>query len=215
MFTGWEGNIPSGIEYGEEEGTYTFEMPLFDVELRASWEVKINFEGVENAAADGFLPESIKNGSTIYLPSLSKDGYKFVGWYIGDEPLNKKDNGYELTQSSDAPQTITAKWKNVYKVVYYCYGQRMTTDPVVEGETYKVRENLKPELENFAGWVDNNDEYKLYTSNEVITEVNKNITLNAVYATPINGRIFYDDFDPNINKNQYLFFDKDFKKIEK
>lgn len=214
VLTEWTSNPQIIFNLGAIEGTYTFEMPKSDVVLTANWEVKINYEGIDNAAADGFLPESIKNGSTIYLPSLSKYGYKFDGWYIGDKPLTKEDKGYELTQSSDAPQTITAKWKNVYKVVYYCYGQRMTTDPVVEGETYKVRENLKPALENFAGWVDNNDEYKLYTSNEVITEVNKNITLNAVYATPINGRIFYDDFDPNINKNQYLFFDKDFKKID-
>ena len=188
-------------------------MPKSNVVLTANWEVKINYEGIDNAAADGFLPESIKNGSTIYLPSLSKYGYKFDGWYIGDELLTKTDKGYELTQSSDAPQTITAKWKNVYKVVYYCYGQRMTTDPVVEGETYKVRENLKPALNNFAGWVDNDDDYQLYTKDQEIA-VSKNLNLNAVYPTPINGRIFYDDGSDVNNNNKYLFFKENYEKID-
>ncbi len=211
VFTGWEGNIPTGIELGKDEGTYTFEMPLFNVKLTANWEVKINFAGMEYAAADGFLPESVKKGSSTILPSLSKKGAKFLGWFINDVELEKSGKGWVLKQTDDEPQTITAKWKNVYDVVYFCYGQRMTTDSVVEGESYTIRENLKPALENFAGWVD--DKYTLYTRNQVITG-SKNLTLNAVYATPINGRIFYDDFDPNINKNQYLFFKNDFTKID-
>ena len=211
VFTGWEGNISSGIKPGDKEGTYTFEMPLYNVELKANWEVKINYEGTEYAAADGFLPESVKKGSSTTLPSLSKKGAKFLGWFINDVELEKSGKGWVLKQTDDEPQTITAKWKNVYEVVYYCYGQRMTTDSVVEGESYTIRENLKPALENFAGWVD--DKYTLYTRDQVITG-SKNLTLNAVYATPINGRIFYDDFDPNINKNQYLFFKNDFTKID-
>ena len=215
VFTGWEGNISSGIKPGDKEGTYIFEMPLYNVELKANWEVQINYQDTEYAAADGFLPESVKKGSTIYLPSLSKTGYKFDGWYIDDKPLTKKDKGYELTQSNDNPQTITAHWKTVYDIAYFCYGQRMTTDKVTEGEsTYKIRENLKPALENFAGWVDN--DYTLYTKDQEIT-VNKNLTLNAVYATPINGRIFYDDinsFSETDTKNQYLFFKNDFTKID-
>lgn len=212
VFTGWEGNISSGIKPGDEEGTYIFEMPLYNVELKANWEVIINYEGIDNAAADGFLPESVKKESTIYLPSLSKTGYKFDGWYIDETPLNKTEKGWQLTQNDDNLQTITAHWKAVYDVAYFCYGQRMTTDKVTAGEsTYKIRENLKPALENFAGWVDN--DYTLYTKDQEIT-VNKNLTLNAVYATPINGRIFYDDFDPNKNNNQYLFFKNDFTKID-
>ena len=211
VFTGWEGNIPTGIELGKDEGTYTFEMPLFNVKLTANWEVKINYAGKENAAADGFLPESVKKGSSTTLPSLSKKGAKFLGWFINDIELEISGKGWVLKQTDDEPQTITAKWKNVYDVVYFCYGQRMTTDSVVEGESYTIRENLKPALENFAGWVD--DKYTLYTKDQVITG-SKNLTLNAVYATPINGRIFYDDFDPNINKNQYLFFKNDFTKID-
>lgn len=211
VFTGWEGNIPTGIELGKDEGTYTFEMPLFNVKLTANWEVKINFAGKENAAADDILPESVKKGSSTTLPSLSKKGAKFLGWFINDVELEKSGKGWVLKQTDDEPQTITAKWKNVYDVVYFCYGQRMTTDSVVEGESYTIRENLKPALENFAGWVD--DKYTLYTKDQVITG-SKNLTLNAVYATPINGRIFYDDFDPNINKNQYLFFKNDFTKID-
>ena len=210
VFTGWEGNISSGIKPGDEEGTYIFEMPLYNVELKANWEVQINYQGTEYAAADGFLPESVKKGSTIYLPSLSKTGYKFDGWYINETPLTKTEKGWQLTQNDDNPQTITAHWKAVYDVIYICYGQRMTTDSVVEGESYTIRENLKPALENFAGWVD--DKYTLYTKDQVITG-SKNLTLNAVYATPINGRIFYDDFDPNINNNQYLFFESNFNKI--
>ena len=91
----------------------------------------------------------------------------------------------------------------------------MTTDKVTEGESkYKIRENLKPALENFAGWVDN--DYTLYIKGQEIT-VNENLTLNAVYATPINGRIFYDDinsFSETDTKNQYLFFKNDFTKID-
>ena len=211
VLTFWEGNIPTGIELGKDEGTYTFEMPTFNVELTAHWEVKINYQGNENAAADGFLPESVKKGSTIYLPSLSRTGYLFDGWYIGETPLSKTDEGWELKQVDDTPQTITAHWKTVYEVAYFCYLQRMTTDKVIEGETYTVRENLKPALDNFAGWVD--DDYTLYTKDQEIT-VSKNLNLHAVYTTPINARIFYDDFDPHTNKNQYMFFDKDFKKID-
>ena len=213
VLTEWTSNPQIIFNLGVIEGTYTFEMPKSDVVLTANWEVKINYEGIDNAAVDGFLPESIKNGSTIYLPSLSKDGYQFDGWFINESELEKSGKGWLLMQNDDNPQTITAKWKNVYKVVYYCYGQRMTTDPVVEGETYKVRENLKPELENFAGWVDNDDDYKLYTKDQEIA-VSKNLNLNAVYATPINGRIFYDDGSDVNNNNKYLFFKENYEKID-
>lgn len=219
VFTGWEGNISSGIKPGDKEGTYIFEMPLYNVELKTNWEVQINYQGTEYAAADDFLPESVKKGSTIYLPSLSRTGYLFDGWYIGETPLSKTDEGWELKQVDDTPQTIKAHWKAVYDVAYFCYGQRMTTDKVTAGEsTYKIRENLKPALENFAGWVYNDDDdnnYKLYTTGLKIT-VSKNLNLHAVYTTPINGRIFFDDinsFEATDTINQYLFFNSKFEII--
>ncbi|MDD6957532.1 MAG: InlB B-repeat-containing protein [Sphaerochaetaceae bacterium] len=218
IFIRWEGNIPSGITPGVQDGTYTFEMPVFNVELAAYWEVIINYQGIENAAADGFLPLSAQVGSDVVLPSLSKTGFKFIGWFNGEEELERTETGWTFKQTDDNPCTVTAKWKTVYDVVYICYGNKITTDKVVEGEHYFVRGNLKPALENFAGWIDNNtpwhdDEKDLYLKNQEII-VNSNISFDAIYATPIVGRIFYDDGRDADNKNKYMFFKSDLTKIE-
>ena len=47
----------------------------------------------------------IKKGESINLPTLERDGYTFLGWYVGDE---KVDTNYKF----DKDVTLNAKWES-------------------------------------------------------------------------------------------------------
>ena len=61
----------------------------------------------------------IKKGESINLPTLEREGYEFLGWYVGDE---KVDSNYKF----DKTTILSAKWekkssenKKTYTVTFY------------------------------------------------------------------------------------------------
>ena len=59
----------------------------------------------------------IKKGSTIILPTLEREQYTFLGWFINEELI---DNSYKFTETT----IINAKWEKQeelnYELIVYC-----------------------------------------------------------------------------------------------
>lgn len=100
-------------------GTYKLYLVKDNItyDLKLEWTNSSNygaFPTAYNVAVKSNLPDDLVYGSGIYYPNTSftisavtNDGYKFEGWYIGDN-LVSNDANYTTTATSD--MTITAKF---------------------------------------------------------------------------------------------------------
>ena len=74
-----------------------------DITLTAKWVYTITYTSQQGTAPSSM---QVLSGTTLtdsYLPVLSCTGYGFVGWFIGDDPIN---SGYVVADNI----TLSAKW---------------------------------------------------------------------------------------------------------
>ncbi|WP_301538548.1 InlB B-repeat-containing protein [Bifidobacterium panos] len=152
-FGGWytDASFADGTKWDFDAST----MPAEDVTLYAKWTA--NEYGITYDPNDGTLPEDAPKthtyGQETKLPTPTKDGYTFDGWY--DEAGNKVD-----TVPADAQDMkITAKWKgNEYNITY---GPNDGTLPEDAPKTHTYGQETKlptPTKDGytFDGWYDEN-----------------------------------------------------------
>ena len=125
--------------------------------IRESWTVSYS-SAVEDYTAASSLPETRTPGTTVAVPTVSKTGYVFVGWY-----LNPEFTGAKVTRLTDdrtpGDVTLYAKWKPHYSITYKDFGgddlsgTAEATRPSYrnEGETYTLP-NATKEGYVFMGW---------------------------------------------------------------
>ena len=113
------------------------------------YQITYVLKGGENHSGN---PTSYTNESdTITLQAPTKAGYKFVGWYIGDEEVT------EIAKGRTGDITLTAKWKSeTYKISYYKLsgGKNSTKNPTSYKVTTTTIELKKPTRKgyDFVGW---------------------------------------------------------------
>ncbi len=90
-------------------------------------------------------------GESINAPTASKDGYRFMGWYIDDE----KFSFYNLSESV----TVKAKYEKLYYITFDIEQDKLA---YIEGEVILLP---KPSLEGFEFlyYEHNNQEFKMTT----------------------------------------------------
>ena len=111
----------------------------------------VSYVNEKGDAPDTFLTTKGAVLSTIQLPEITCDGYKFLGWYIGDKKIVSDD----YTVSGNI--TLTAKWiKNCTVSYVSAYSKAPAAIIVSEGE--KLTAEQLPELTSsssyFGGWYD-------------------------------------------------------------
>ena len=114
-------------------------------------EYKINYN-----LGDGTSVESLsyKVGQEIKLPTPTKKGYTFLGWYENDVLINTLDT------NAKRDYTLVAKWEmSTYTINYDLDGGELTIEPVKSFNIENV-ENIQlptPTRKDyiFAGWYEN------------------------------------------------------------
>ena len=114
--------------------------------------VQVNFDtngGTEIKSVE------IKKGESITLPSTIKEGYKFLGWYIGDIIVS---NSTKFTANT----TIFAKWLDesikTFKVTFDTDGGSNVSSLIIEcGKQIKFGPNPTKTGYEFVSWVDEQD----------------------------------------------------------
>lgn len=160
-----------------------------DITLKATWEAKEEVETIYNITLnnDG-KTETIKaaNGKITGLPSPSKEGYNFIGWFDGSNKVSVGD-----TISKDV--TLTAKWEKVetkeepktspedetvkYTVTFNSDGgSSVKKQTVVEGKKISKPTNPTKSGYTFVSWTLDGKDY------DFSKPVTKNITLKATWA---------------------------------
>ncbi len=118
----------------------------------AIWEKKpgftINFN--TNGATSVATSTDVEN---ITLPSISRPGYTFDGWYNGGTRIG--DSGDKWVPTADA--TITAHWTPItYTIRYVLYGGEVSGNPetyTIETPTFTLN-NPTQDNQVFTGWTD-------------------------------------------------------------
>lgn len=118
----------------------------------------------------------------IILPDLSKDGYKFVGWFIGEKKVEK------IAKGSHGDLKISAKWSMAtYTVEYVCDGNHDNPTELAVDEEYTLKDAEKTGY-SFEGW--HSDE-SLQTRVYTIISSGETVTMYAKFA-PVTYTITYD-----------------------
>ena len=214
------GELPTPTKEGyefdgwyKEDGTKVTEDDIVDVtketKLIAGWlgaEYTVNFDA--DGGNTSVTSKKVKNGGKYgELPTPTKTGYTFVGWY--DENGNKIENTTTANISSDV--TLTAKYeKNKYTVTFKNDDGNTLYTTVVQyedkaefsGKTPKSTKNTPGYETKFKGW-DNQTELDRVTGDTTVT---------ATYElSPIQYKISYNntkDSDNSQNPTSYTIEDK-------
>lgn len=118
----------------------------------------------------------------IILPDLSKDGYKFVGWFIGEKKIEK------IAKGSHGDLKILAKWSMAtYTVEYVCDGNHDNPTELAVDEEYTLKDAEKTGY-SFEGW---HSDVSLQTRVYTIISSGETVTMYAKFA-PVTYTITYD-----------------------
>ncbi len=149
-----------------KSGDNVLEVSFFDADGKKYPSVKIVVKAykVQFEACTGNSMYTLPNryfalGDNLVLPTASKDGYVFDGWY--NVPDGKKENGMLYTESDNMPsQTLVlyANWKaQTYTVTLDC-GENATLDMTTANVDYMesfvlpVPSRTKADNLTFDGW---------------------------------------------------------------
>ena len=148
-----------------------------------------------------WIPTTVKVGANVWVPTddqMSKEGYTFAGWYVGD---TKVDGGwYVLNEDTD----FVAKWADKYKVTFdYNNDTDATTQEIENGLTVNAPDTAPTKTNRtFNGWYlvdkDGNVADEAY---DFATPVTEDITLKALYDVKVEYNIYKDGFN---NKTDLL-----------
>ncbi len=89
-------------------------------------QITITFDFGGAALPEGFKDTvKITEGGKITLPELEKEGYNFIGWFVGDTPITEAD-------TFDSDTSISAKWeiKKVTVIFKNFFGETVSTQTV-------------------------------------------------------------------------------------
>ncbi len=169
---------------------YDFDTPVTeDLMLHAGWTYEevyynVSFETNGGTSVDAFM---ITEGSSISnLPTPTRDGYMFMGWYT-DEALNM---AYQTGTPVTSDLALYARWETevYYTVIFDTSGGSPIANASVLGYT-TVNQPSSPTKEGytFSGWYIDQTYQNRYTFTDPVTE---DLTLYAQWDKENNGGIF-------------------------
>lgn len=143
-----------------------------------------------------FADCSCEETTNITLPTPTREGYIFKGWYKDANKVGDAGNTYAVTNPS-ADVTLTAQWEKVYTVTYNLNGGSGDVpiqEARPEGGTFTIAsaEGITKEGYTFAGWSDGT---KTYQPNEIYTISTADVILTAQWKTKwtLRGTFESDD----------------------
>lgn len=156
-----------------------------NVNLAAKWtaiEYSIAYDLDGGSCDEELTVKYSVESDDIILPDLSKGGYKFVGWFIGEKKVEK------IAKGSYGDLKISAKWSMAtYTVEYVCDGNHDNPTELAVDEEYTLKDAEKTGY-SFEGWHSDEDlQTRVYT----VISSGETVTLYAKFA-PVTYTIAYD-----------------------
>ncbi len=197
----------------KEDGTKVTEDDIVDIteetKLTAGWlgaEYTVNFDA--DGGNTSVTSKKVKNGGKYgELPTPTKEGYTFVGWY--DTENNKIESTTTANISSDV--TLKAKYeKNKYNVTFKNDDGSTLYTTVVQYEDKAEFSGKEPtSTKNTPGY---KAKFKGWSNQPALDKVTGDTTVTATYElSPIQYKISYNntkDGDNSQNPTSYTIEDK-------
>ena len=197
----------------KEDGTKVTEDDIVDIteetKLTAGWlgaEYTVNFDA--DGGNTSVTSKKVKNGGKYgELPTPTKEGYTFVGWY--DTENNKIESTTTANISSDV--TLKAKYeKNKYNVTFKNDdGSTLYTTVVQYEDKAKFSGKEPTSTKNTPGY---KAKFKGWSNQPALDKVTGDTTVTATYElSPIQYKISYNntkDCDNSQNPTSYTIEDK-------
>ena len=184
-----------------------------NVTLIAKWQIKTYTLKLTNGNNTEIT--QVSHGQTYTLPTLTKEGYTFDGWYNG----NAKVTSVIVTSNLN----LVAKWSpRIYTIKFYDGSKVINTISIKHGETFSLP-TLTKEGYTFIGWYTSDN--KKFSQNTVTANVNlyAKFEIKKFKVTFINEgktvktqEVSYGNSAtaPIITKTGYTYnWDKEYKKI--
>lgn len=194
-----------------ELGKYTISK---NVTLQAHWEANTYKITLDVNTGNSINPNvfNVKYDSTINIPVPTKDGYAFMGWYIGDSDTPETSGGnYTMYYAEDI--TLVAKWTiNKYKLILDLAGGTGISKIEYEENYGTMIELEKPTRTHyvFGGWSDGTTIYDAGTKYKIGS---KDTTLVAQWTKEKYTLTFNANggfVDPNKYEEDYMAVRSDF-----
>ena len=114
-FVGWYDAAEGGKKIGDADASYN---PANEITLYAHWQEKVEYTVTYNANGGSCTTASATyQGTALELPTPSRTGYTFNGWYTAASGGTKiGDAGATYTPSANI--TLYAQWTETYTVTY-------------------------------------------------------------------------------------------------
>ena len=151
--------------------------------------IKVTFDPMNGAAP---TVVEVKKGSYIDVPvNPELENYTFMGWFIGDTPMDFNEKIIMNT-------LIIAKWAAItYEVTYITYGLENPVQVVEQGKLATKPTDPVKENHAFSHWELNGEEY------DFSTPVMGDLVLHAIY-TPIVYTVAFETSGGTVITNQQV-----------
>ena len=138
---------------------YTFGAVSENMTLEARWEIDTYTVTFDTAGGTAVSPETVAHGGTATAPSdVTREGYYFVGWYLGDEE-------YDFTTPVTEDLTLVARWEiNTYRVSFdTAGGTSAAPETVAHGARAQAPTGVTREGYHLVGWYLGDGKYDFST----------------------------------------------------
>ena len=123
----------------------------------------------------------VNEGSVIIEPSVTKEGFTFIGWFKGDKL-------FDFTKPVYSDMTLVASWKDGTKVSVNFYVDDQKYDTILVTVGGKVTKPVDPTKEGyiFEGWKHNSKMFDFETT------IEKDLTLTASFRTAKTFKVTFN-----------------------
>ncbi len=185
-FLGWSSSPEGEVEYMTGD-VYSENL---SITLYAVWQIN-TYTVIYNSNSGAGTPPSQtkKHGESITLPTVEREGYRFLGWSTTDKGVVE----YTDTYSDNKDITLYAVWeidKAKFTVTYNANGgaHAPAAQTMTEGESILLTASVPTKSGyTFEGWAysANADLAELFPGN--IYDTNASVTLYAVWSRTVSG----------------------------
>ena len=183
-FVGWysigaDGSWGSGLKHGDGGGSYTI---TGNITMYARWNATITFD---SQGGESVSPITETLGTSITLPTPTRDGYTFDGWYSSASGGTKYGNNVG-SYTLNGGVTMYARW--VIAITFDTQGGSIVS-PIMQGLGTSVTLPVPTRANyTFDGWYSSAEGGEKYDSPYTFTS---SVTMYA-HWTPINYTITFD-----------------------
>lgn len=148
-FAGWYTAASGGVKAGDAGASYTPSV-IGPITLHAQWTANTYTVKFDSRGGSGVADAAYQTGGSVVLPTPTRSGYSFAGWYTAPSDGAKVTSPYAPASGG----TVYARWTaNQYTIKYSIGGvESSDTSTFTTGGSFTLLTPQGPTGKRFTGW---------------------------------------------------------------